>query len=460
MTDRLKIREFVEANGRRFVEALKEACAVPSISAEGLGLEQMSGWLESKLKDMGAEVSRLEVAGAPPALLGELPAAGTAAGSKARTLMIYDHYDVQPVDPIDLWDSPPFEPSERDGRVFARGVADNKGDLIARICALETYREVVGELPFNVKFFVEGEEETGSVHFEQICRAHADRLHADHCVWEGWRIDHDGRPELVYGCKGLLYIELRCRKLAYDQHSSNAVYMPSAAWRLLHALASIRGPEGRVAIEGFYDDALGPDPKDAALLEHLPFDEESELKRLGISSFAEGLTGIKLREALIYNPTANIAGFITGYTVPGAAKTVLPAEAMAKLDFRLVPDQDASDIARKLRRHLDQHGFTDIEMDVLGEENPSRSPTDSVLGKAIESAAAAWFPKDPGVWPLMPATGPMYPIARLLGIPICSPPGVTRPDSAIHAPNEQIRIDDFYDIIGYTTAYLEAYANL
>jgi acetylornithine deacetylase/succinyl-diaminopimelate desuccinylase-like protein len=454
MTDRQKIRDFVEAHGRRFVDTLKEACAWPSISAEGLGLEQMSAWLEARLKELGARVSRLEVAGAPPALLGDIPGSG---GADGRTLMIYDHYDVQPVDPIDLWNTPPFEPSERDGRVYARGVADNKGDLVARLCALETYREVIGDLPFNVKFLVEGEEESGSVHFEQVCRAYAERLGADHCVWEGWRIDHEGRPELVYGCKGLLYVELRCRSLAYDQHSSNAVYAPSAAWHLLEAVNSLRGPDGLVAIPGFYEHALAPTRADADLLERMPFDEKAELERLGITSFAGGLHGQALRQALIYSPTANIAGFLTGYTVPGASKTVLPAEAMAKIDFRLVPEQDAADIARKLRRHLDDRGFADVEMEVLGEENPSRSPTDSRLGQAIESVAEGWWTQPPGVWPLMPATGPMYPISKLLGIPICSPPGVTRPDSAIHAPNEQIRIDDFYDIVGYTTAYLEAY---
>lgn len=371
--------------------------------------------------------------------------------------MIYDHYDVQPVDPLNLWDSPPFEPAERDGRVFARGVADNKGDLIARICALETYREVIGPLPFNVKFFVEGEEETGSVHFEQLCRVHAGRLQADHCVWEGWRLNDEGRPELVYGCKGLLYVELRCRRLAYDQHSSMAVYAPSAAWRLLQAVNSIKDNQGRVLIPGFYDNIAEPTEADAALLDNLPFDEDAERARLGVDALVDGLHGQALRKALIFNPTANIAGFITGYTVPGSAKTVLPAEALAKLDFRLVPDQDASDIAGKLRRHLDQEGFHDVEMVLMGQENPSRSPADTALGRAIETEAAAWFPTAPGVWPLMPATGPMYPIARQLGIPICSPPGVTRPESAVHAPNEHIRISDFYDIIGYTTAYLAAY---
>src|SRR5260370_25253845 len=288
---------------------------------------------------------------------------------------------------MDRWPWPPLEPAERDGRIFARGVSDNKGDLVARLCAVEPYQEVFGELPFDVKSLVEGEEGAGSLRFEQIGGAQGDRLQADHCVWEGWRIDHDGRPELVYGCKGLLYVELRCRMLTYDQHSSNACYIPSAAWHLLRAVGSIRGADGKVAIPGFYDGALRPQPEDAPLLERLPFDEAAELKRLGITAFADGLTGMELRKALIYNPTANIAGFVTGYTVPGAAKTVLPAEAMAKLDFRLVPNQDAGDIARKLRRHLDDNGFADVEMETIGEENPSPSPTDSLPGRAIASAA-------------------------------------------------------------------------
>ena len=161
MTEHAKIRQFVETNGRRFVDTLKEACSFPSISAEGLGLEQMSDWLEDRFRGMGATVSRLEVAGAPPALLGEFRgtasrsgASGSGSGSASdsgRTLMIYDHYDVQPVDPIDLWHSPPFEPAERDGRIFARGVSDNKGDLVARLCALETYREIFGSSTRKVK---------------------------------------------------------------------------------------------------------------------------------------------------------------------------------------------------------------------------------------------------------------------------------------------------------------------
>ena len=454
MTDRAGIRRFVSAAGARFVDLLKAGCKFPSLPADPDGLAGMADWLEGALIGVGASVSRLAVPGAPPVVLGEI--AGTC-GPGGRTLMIYNHYDVQPVDPLDLWDTPPFAADERDGRVFARGVADNKGDLIARICALEAYREVLGPLPFNVKFLVEGEEETGSAHFDELCQRHGDRLHADHCVWEGWRVDHDGRPELVYGCKGLLYVELHCRKLAYDQHSSQAVYAPSAAWRVVQALACLRDGEGRVTIPGFYDRIVAPGVADAAVLAAIPFEQDAELARLGADAFVDGLRDDDLREALVYNPTANIAGFLTGFTERGTAKTVLPAEAMAKLDFRLVPEQDAAEIAARLREHLDRNGFSDVDTVVMSEENPSRSPAGTALGRAIEAEAEAWFGRPPGVWPLMPATGPMYPIARGLGIPICSPPGVTRPDSAIHAPNEHVRISDFLNIVGYTVAYLAAY---
>lgn len=447
-----QIRDYVKANSNRFQDLLKEACAIPSVSAQGQALEEMAAWLQSKLEALGARVSRLDVPNSPSALLGEI------AGSGEATLMIYDHYDVQPIDPIGLWETPPFEPSLRDGRIFARGASDNKGDLVARLCALEVYREVIGDLPFTVKFFVEGEEETGSVHFEDICRKYADLLEADDCVWEGGWFDYEGRPVAYYGCKGLLYVELVCRLLTGDQHSSIAVRVPSAVWELLRAIASIKDEKGRIAIDGFHDDIVGLDERERELIEKIPLNEAAELERLGIDSFMNGLKGADLVYESLSAPTANIAGFIAGYTVPGSAKTVLPAEALAKMDFRLVPDQRAEDIAEKLRLHLSRNGFNQVEVEVLTAENPSRSPMDTRLARAVEGTAAEWFPQPLTTYPWMMATGPMFPIAQGLRIPICSPPGVGRPDSRVHAPNENARIDDFLDVIGFTVRYLESYA--
>lgn len=451
MTDAQKIRDAVSRSSGRFLSHLEQACAIPSVGTEGQGIE-MIAWLENRLVELGATVSRLSVPGSPVAILGEF--AGTDPG---RTLMIYDHYDVQPVDPLNLWLSPPFEPTIRDGKLFARGAADNKGDLVARLCALEVFRELNGELPFTVKFLIEGEEEAGSVYFERICQAFAEQLRADDCVWEGGWMDLDGRPEMYYGCKGLLYVELRCRAISGDQHSSIAVYAPSAPWRLLRAINSFTDDDGNVVIDGFHDKIVPPGPRESELIERIPFNEQAMLKRLGIAEFNRGLTGPALTHALLYSPTANIDGFETGYTVPGGQKTVLPAEAMAKVDFRLVPDQDGTEIAGLVRKHLKDRGFGDIEVSVLSHENPSRSPLDSTLGRAAEAAAAEWFKDRVTIYPYMWATGPMFPIAQGLGIPICSPPGVGRPDSNLHAPNEHVHVADFYDIIGYTVAYLEEY---
>ena len=449
-----RIREQVEAGFPRYLDHLMQVCAIPSVSTVGLGLTDMTDWLESRLKELGASVSRLSVPGSPEALLGEI------AGIGPRTLMIYDHYDVQPVDPLNLWITPPFQPDVRDGRIFARGAADNKGDLMARLSALEVYQDLYGDFPFNLKFFIEGEEESGSIHFERICQEFSEQLKADDCVWEGGWFDLDGHPEMYFGCKGLLYIELHCKRLSGDQHSSVAVYAPSAAWDVLRAVASLKDEVGNICIDGFHDRIVAPGPREQELLDSMPFNEKAQLERLGTTEFAQGLHGPELKRAVLYSPTANIAGFETGYTVPGGQKTVLPAEAMAKVDFRLVPDQEGTEIAGLVRAHLKRHGFGHIEVRVLSHENPSRSPLDSALGKAAEAAAKRWFPKPMTIYPYMWATGPMFPIAQGLAIPICSPPGVGRPDSNLHAPNEHIWLKDYQDIIGYTVAYLREYGRV
>jgi acetylornithine deacetylase/succinyl-diaminopimelate desuccinylase-like protein len=454
MKDFDAIRAHIDAAFFRYVDHLKQACSFPSVSTEGLGLADMVGWLENRLKELGASVSRLSVAGSPEAILGDIK------GSGPRTLMIYDHYDVQPVDPLHLWVTPPFEPSIRDGKLFARGAADNKGDLVARLAAIEVYQELYGELPFNLKFLIEGEEESGSSYFEQICEEFSEQLKADDCVWEGGWFDLDGHPEMYFGCKGLLFVELHCTMLTGDQHSSVAVYAPSAAWELLRAVASFKDADGNICIDGFHDRVVEPGPRERRLIEKIPFNEQAQLERLGVERFERGLTGLELKKALMYSPTANIVGFETGYTVPGGQKTVLPAAAMAKMDFRLAPDQDGIEIAGLLRAHLKKHGFGHIDVRVLSHQNPSRSPLDSTLGRAAETAASRWFSKPVTIYPYMSATGPMYAIAQGLAIPVCSPPGVGRPDSNLHAPNEHVWLKDYRDIIGYTVAYLREYGRL
>lgn len=447
----MSVREVVQANRDMYIGWLDEACRMPSLDGRPEVLAEMADWVQAKLEMLGGTVERLVVPNAPEAVLARL-------GSGERTLLIYDHYDVQPVDPIDLWDSDPFVPEIRDGRFYARGAADNKGDLVARLAGLHAYKAVNGEFPTNIKFLVEGEEETGSASFEEITDTFREQLAADGCIWEGHGIDFVGRPEFVFGAKGLCYIELNYRGLAGDQHSSNAVYAPSPVWHVLEALATMRAPDGTVLIDGFYDDVEKPDASDEKLLANFPFEEEEELKRLGVTEFVGGVRGIDFKRRYFFEPTCNVAGIITGFTEPNTSKTVLPAEIMVKLDLRLVPRQDPNDIYKKVRAHLDKRGFEDIEMKHYSMEHPVRSPSDSIVARAALAAAEGVFEHPPAVAPMMIGTGPMWPVAEKLGIPTVSPAGVHRPDSQIHAPNENCRIEDFLKIAEYTAAYVDTFA--
>ena len=448
MTD---VAGLVRERADKYVSWLSEACSIPSVASDPAGLTAMAEWVEQKLTGLGAKVERLTHEEAPDALFGLL-------GSGEKSLLFYDHYDVQPVDPIDEWRSPPFEPEIRDGLFYARGSADNKGDLVARLAALEIYQEIHGDIPFTIKFLVEGEEETGSKSFHEIVERNREKLVADGCIWEGQGIDSAGRPALVFGAKGLAYVELNYRGLKEDQHSSFAVYAPSPAWHLVEALATLRSPDGDVLIDGFYDDVAEPTEDDLAALDDFPFDQETELERIGAKGFVGGVTGKDFLRRYFFEPTCNIAGIVSGFTVPGQSKTVLPKHAMAKIDMRLVPNQDPDDVVQKLRAHLDKRGYGDITIESFSMEHPVRSEPGFALGRAAIEAAEEVFDGPPAVAPMMIATGPMNVIAKELGVPTVSPAGVYRPTSDIHAPNENCRVEDYLKIIEYTVAYLGTYA--
>ena len=444
--------EVIAQRAERYLDWYIDACSIPSLADEPDSLADMAAWLDERFNALGASIERLSLPGAPDTILAHL-------GSGEPTVLIYDHYDVQPVDPIELWESKPFAPEVRDGVLYARGAADNKGDLVARIAALEVYAELYGEPPFQIKFLVEGEEETGSRSFPGLVARYGHKLAADGCIWEGAGLDLVGRPELVFGAKGLAYVELNHIGLASDQHSSVAVIAPSPVWYLIEALASLRSPDGKVLIEGFYDDVVPPSEADERMLESLPFEEDAERARLGIESFVGGASGLDLVRRYFFEPTCNIAGIDAGFTIPGTSKTVLPRSAMAKVDFRLVPDQDPADIVAKLRKHLNKSGYEKIEILGHSMEHPVRSPSDSAIGRAAIAAANRTYAHKPAVAPLMIATGPMHPIAGTLGIPTVSPAGVCRPDSNIHAPNEHCLIEDFNKTIEYTVAWLDEFGS-
>jgi acetylornithine deacetylase/succinyl-diaminopimelate desuccinylase-like protein len=419
---------------------LERFCRQPSIAAQRQGIAEMADLVESQLAETGFQTRRFTHptdSDASPIVFGELR------GTSPYTLLLYDHYDVQPPEPFELWESPPFEPTVRDGKLFARGTSDDKGEIAARLTAIRALRAVRGELPFTLKYIIEGEEEISSPHFEEIIAPHAKLLAADGCLWEGSGFRPSGRPQMVLGSKGLLYVQLDAHGIARDAHSGGAPLLPSAAWRLVQALALLKTPDGHIRIGGFYDDVLAPGAAERTALESEE-DTEAQMKALyGITEFVDGLTGVAARERQAFSPTCNIAGLVSGYTGAGS-KTVLPADASAKIDFRLVPNQDPRDILAKLRAHLDAHGYDDIEITVFGSAEPITTPLDDPFARRVIAAAEAFSGLPASITPIGGGTLPLLgALRRHTGVPGLSAPGdpVYWANGA-HSPNEHIRLAD------------------
>jgi acetylornithine deacetylase/succinyl-diaminopimelate desuccinylase-like protein len=430
------------------LDRLSRLCQQPSIAAQGTGMAETASLVEQMLRDIGADVRQVPTAG--------YPVVYTEIGEGERTLLFYDHYDVQPPEPLDEWHSDPFAAEVRDGALYARGVADNKGNIAARIAAVDAYLAARGKLPCRVKFIIEGEEEIGSPSLPAFAEANRDLVQADACVWEAGYADLEGRREIYLGVKGILYVELEARKAVTDWHSAWATIVPNAAWYLLRALQTLKDADGRVLIPGFYDRVRPPTEADREALRRMAFDEQGRLAQLGIPAFNRGLTGMALLEEHLFQPTCNIAGISSGYTGPGM-KTVLPHRAVAKLDFRLAPDQDPHEIFDLLKRHLHEQGFGDVELRLLSAEHPARTPVDHPFARLVEQVTREVSGKEPVVYPLTPATGPMYALCARYGIPAAST-GVGHASSHNHAPDENIRLDDFYMGIGQIAGIIEKFA--
>ena len=409
----------------------------PSVAATGEGLEECAELLVDIMKENGIQARVLPVKGGPPAVYGEI----RAKSSGAPTILFYNHYDVQPPDPLDEWKYPPFDPHIVDGKIYGRGTSDNKGNIISRIHAVWAFLSAIGEVPVNVKFFVEGEEEIGSPHLAPFVEEHKELLKADCGIWEFGGVDHEGRPNIWLGLKGILYVELRVRETAVDTHSSMAPIVPNAAWRLVWALNSLKSEDGRVLVEGFYDDVVKPTRMELELIERIPYPEEEVKKDLGLESFLKDLTGAELVKTLLLEPTCTICGLNSGYTGEGS-KTVLPSTAMAKIDFRLVPNQRPKEILKKLREHLDKRGFNDVEIVVHGFLEPAKTPVEEDFVQLVIRAAEEVYQKEAVVYPTSAGSGPLYLFRNVLGIPMVSV-GVGYPLSRAHAPNEHIRIKDY-----------------
>ena len=441
-------RDYIDTHLDETIDDLKRLTAQPSVSAQRLGVSECAAMVVEQLTAAGFD-AELVPTGDPdyPGIIAE-------AGGKAdKTLLFYNHYDVQPPDPLDEWETPPFEPTERDGYIYGRGISDDKGPIVARLAAVKALLETRGELPVRIRWCLEGAEEIGSIGFRDFVTANADRLRADACIWEGGGVNWDGRPLVMLGVKGLLYVELECVAAATDSHSSYAPVVPNPAWRLVWALNTLKDASEHIALRGFYERVRPGLTPELEAIEALPDTSREFLHNLGVEMAVGEASGFEFRRRLIMDPTCNIAGFGSGYTGVGA-KTILPSVARAKLDFRLVPNQDPDEILASLRTHLDEHGFSDITVKVHSSEHPARTPISDPFVKMVADSARAVYGSEPYIMPSMPGTGPQHPVQEVLGVPVASC-GIDYPGNRIHAPNENIRRDYFRLGVLHTAELIE-----
>ncbi|MBI4790481.1 MAG: M20/M25/M40 family metallo-hydrolase [Chloroflexi bacterium] len=448
-----KFVEYVNSHRDRFVAELQDFCRQPSVAAQNLGMREMADMVLTRFKQLGADARLIPVEGGAPVVYAEI-------GSGKRTLMIYDHYDVQPPEPFDLWDTPPWEAAIRDGKIFARGVSDNKADLLSRIQTVEAYLATIGPLPLKIKFVVEGEEEIGSPHLPQFAQANRTLLQdADGCLWEFGSKDINDRPTMSCGLKGIMYLELHAHGAARDLHSSLAAIVVDPAWRLTWALNTLKDSDDHILIDDYASHVRPPTEAEMDALKAIPFDEAKIKADYAIPAFLNDLTGLELLQKYLYEPTCTICGLYSGYIGEGA-KTVLPNHAFAKLDFRLVPNLSPDLVVDLLRKHLDRRGFTDIEINLTetGEE-VARSPLDSPIVRAAVDAMKAIYPNEPVIYPTSAGSGPMHALCQALGIPAVSA-GCGWHDSRAHAPNESVRIEDYFEGIRFVRELIERFARL
>jgi acetylornithine deacetylase/succinyl-diaminopimelate desuccinylase-like protein len=450
MTDFTAIDRYITDHLDDSLAELSRLCAQPSVSAQMLGIHECAGLVGEMLRRRGFKVEIIPTEGSPVVY-------AEAEGNSDKTLLFYNHYDVQPPEPLELWESPPFQPTIRDGKMFARGVSDDKGHIQCRLSALDAVKAARGSYPCRIKFVIEGEEETSSVHLEEFVITHADKLKADACVWEFGGVNHEGTPVQHLGLRGICYVELSVKTGTLDAHSGlGGSIFPNAAWRLVWALNTLKGPDERIRIPGHYDNVKPPSARDLELIANLPDDSDDMLKRYGLKGFLKGMTGgPELRREEVFVPTCTICGLTAGYQGPGS-KTVLPAQASAKVDFRLVPDQTPQEILEKLRKHLDAEGFSDVEITYLGGEAPGRTDPDHPFVKLTLDAAREAYGKEPIVMPMIGGSGPNHVFLDTLKAPIVTA-GVGYPGSQAHAPNENMVIENFVQGVKHTARIVEMF---
>jgi len=452
-----EVEYHIEENFESYMEDLIRLLSQPSISTTSEGVKECTKLVQDLCRKYGFdEIKKVETSGQPSiiakAFVDHDP------DNEEPTLLIYGHYDVQPVDP-NKWTTHPFEPDIREDengeeRIYARGVGDNKGQWFAHLCAVKALRKY-NRLPMNIILVLEGEEEMGSPNLRQVIRKNKSDIDADFAYISDGPIDESDRPQILLGVRGLLYVEIQGKGANRDLHSG--IFggpVPNPSWELVQILDSMKDKKGKITIDGFYDDVLEITEEDKRVLQKIPLDEEKIKKDLNIKDFSE-CPGESYHEKLMYYPTLNIAGFTSGYDGEGV-KTIIPSEARVKIGMRLVADQDPDDIFKKFSHHVKKHQSGTVDLNIIYHDSmkPYRTDLDSPYIEPIMNAVKYGWAKDPILKPAAGGSLPSYVFAEELGIDCIVVP-YANADENNHSPDENLVLKYFKNGIKTTYKLLE-----
>ncbi len=443
------IERAIEQRREQFLDVLFRLLRQPSISTQNVGVDECAELCKGIMEDHGISARVLSTNGLP-VVYGE-----RYVGEDANTLLIYGHYDVQPPEPYEAWVSPPFEPTIRDGRIYARGAGDNKGQFLCHILAIKMLADM-GQLPrLNIKVILEGEEESSSPNLPAFIESHKDLLKADLMFAADGPGHLSGRPVVFFGMRGNLKMELEAVGPNRDLHSGNfGGPVPNPAWKLVDLLSTMRFPDGRVTIEGFYDGVVPPTDYEREWVGKMPYDEKAFKENLGITEF-DGPKELSYYDKLMFQPTLSITGIASGYAGKGA-KSAVPSKAVLKLETRLCYKMDPDDVFAKIKRHVQRYA-PDVSIRKLAATRPSKTSLDLPVSRMMIKAVADAYGIEPVVQPLLGGSSPNYLFTDVLKQPAI---WVTYGphDENNHSPNENITLESFFNGIRNSALVLQRFA--
>lgn len=441
----------IDQQQKEFVGDLHEVCSFASVAGNTSNLVKTKSYVMRKMGEYGINCREVQVPSGNSLIYGECR------GESDYTVLFYNHYDVvEPGDSEKWLSKKPFDLTLDDGKLYARGISDNKGALFSRIHAVKTMLEH-GGLPVSVKFLVEGDEETASPSMFKYQAENADEFKrmtkADICFWENGRVDGDGRPWARFGVRGACVFDLSVTTCNVDLHGRMGATVPSASWRLIWALASLKDENENIAIDGFYNDVIPPTDAELEILRKLPYNADGQKKKLGLKSYLLNANGDDVKLRMHTEPTMSVCGLEAGEMYKGA-RGIVPHTASARLSCYLVANQDPVKISSALRKHLDEKGFADVEIKYMGGSWPIKTPLDIPERAALERSALTAYEQPMVIEPTQLGGGPAIAIRRAWSeMPIVGI-GPANNSANHHAPNENMKLSDYIKSIKHVAAFL------